>query len=171
MGKFAQIIGLLAVVIFLLSYQQKKRRNIIVYNAASRILYIVQYMLLGAFEGAVLDILGTISSIVAQNKEKGFVAKYLKFAFFVVNLIIFIVGLFLYKNVFSLFPVLGVLLHTSAFWISDERIIRKVSFWGSPFWLIYNLVSCAYGSALGDVLTMISIGIAICRYDIKRVRH
>lgn len=58
-------------------------------------------------------------------------------------------------------------MHTSAFWISDEKLIRRVSFLGSPFWLIYNLVSCAYGSAIGDVLTMVSIAVAIYRYDIK----
>ena len=48
-------------------------------------------------------------------------------------------------------------MHTSAFWISDERIIRRVSLLGSPFWLAYNLLSRAYGSAVGDLLSMVSI--------------
>jgi len=61
-----------------------------------------------------------------------------------------------------------VLLHTSAFWITNEKTIRKISFLGSPFWLVYNLVNCAYGSAIGDILTMVSIGVAIYRYDIKK---
>ena len=169
MKLFAQIVGLLAVATFLLSYQQKKRKNIIVLNSTSRVLYIIQYIMLGAFEGAVLDVLGTISSVVAQNKDKDIIRKYLKIVFIAINAVIFIVGLLLYKNIFSLFPVIGVFLHTSAFWISDEKTIRKVSFLGSPFWLVYNLVSCAYGSAIGDVLTMLSIGVAIYRYDIKRV--
>lgn len=169
MKLFAQIVGLLAVATFLLSYQQKKRKNIIVLNSTSRVLYIIQYIMLGAFEGAVLDVLGTISSVAAQNKDKGIIKKYLKIVFIAINAVIFIVGLLLYKNIFSLFPVIGVFLHTSAFWISAEKTIRKVSFLGSPFWLVYNLVSCAYGSAIGDVLTMLSIGVAIYRYDIKRV--
>lgn len=169
MKLFAQIVGLLAVATFLLSYQQKKRKNIIVLNSTSRVLYIIQYIMLGAFEGAVLDVLGTISSVAAQNKDKGIIRKYLKIVCIAINALIFIVGLLLYKNIFSLFPVIGVFLHTSAFWISDEKTIRKVSFLGSPFWLVYNLVSCAYGSAIGDVLTMLSIGVAIYRYDIKRV--
>ena len=168
MKLFAQIVGLLAVATFLLSYQQKKRKNIIVLNSTSRVLYIIQYIMLGAFEGAVLDVLGTISSVAAQNKDKGIIKKYLKIVFIAINAVIFIVGLLLYKNIFSLFPVIGVFLHTSAFWISDEKTIRKVSFLGSPFWLVYNLVSCAYGSAIGDVLSMLSIGVAIYRYDIKR---
>lgn len=163
----AQIVGLLAVTLFLLSYQQKKRKNIIAFNAISRILYIIQYIMLGAFEGATLDVLGTISSITAQNRDKSFIHKHLKTFVIAINSAILIVGLLLYENIFSLFPVIGVILHTSAFWISEEKTIRIVSFSGSPFWLIYNLASCAYGSAIGDVLTMISIGIAIYRYDIK----
>ena len=164
----AQIIGLLAVATFLLSYQQKKRKNIIFLNATSRVLYIIQYIMLGAFEGAALDIMGTFSSVAAQNKDKGFIRKHVKAVFILINAVIFLLGILLYKNIFSLFPVIGVFLHTSAFWISDEKTIRRVSFLGSPFWLIYNLASCAYGSAVGDLLTMVSIGIAIYRYDIKR---
>ena len=43
------IIGILAVAAFLFSYQQKKRTNIILFNVISRVLYIIQYCLLGAF--------------------------------------------------------------------------------------------------------------------------
>ena len=42
----AQIVGILAVIIFTLSYLQKKRKNIIIFNATSRVLYIVQYIML-----------------------------------------------------------------------------------------------------------------------------
>lgn len=164
----ALIVGLAAVTLFLLSYQQKKRKNIIIFNATSRILYIVQYILLGAFEGAALDVLGTVSSVAAQNKDKGFIARHTKLVLLLMNLALLGAGLATYKNIFSLFPVVGVMLHTSAFWINDEKTIRIVSFLGSPFWLVYNLVSCAYGSAVGDVLSMVSIGIAFFRYDVKR---
>ena len=164
----AQIVGIFAVACFLLSYQQKKRKNIIALNATSRILYIVQYIMLGAFEGAALDVLGTVSSLAAQNKEKGFIKKHTKLVIIIMNAIIIGAGLLTYKNVFSLFPIVGVVLHTSAFWINDEKIIRRVSFIGSPFWLVYNLSSLAFGSAFGDVMSMVSIGVAMFRYDRKR---
>ena len=167
MTKIAQVVGIVAVVMFLLSYQQKKRKNIILWNATSRILYIIQYILLGAFEGAALDIMGTVSSIAAQNKDKKIIKKHLAIWITAINLLIIAVGLMLYENIFSLFPIVGVVLHTSAFWISNEKAIRIVSFIGSPFWLVYNLVSCAYGSVIGDVLSMVSIATAMYRYDIK----
>ena len=168
MKVFAQIIGLFAVIIFLLSYQQKKRKNIIIWNATSRVLYIVQYLMLGAFEGVALDIIGTISSVAAHKKDNIIISKHIKLVVIIINLIILAAGLSLYENVFSLFPIAGVILHTSALWLTKEKTIRRISFLGSPFWLIYNLASRAYGSAIGDILTMVSIGTAIYRYDVRR---
>ena len=163
----AQIVGLFAVTTFLLSYQMKKRINIVMCNSVSRVLYVVQYLLLGAFEGAVLDVLGTFSSIMAGYKDKGFIKRNLKLVIILINVLIFVCGMFTYKNIFSFCPIIGVILHTSAFWITDEKVIRRVSLIGSPFWLIYNVSSMAYGSAIGDILSMISILVAIYRYDIR----
>ena len=168
MNKIAFVVGLTAVVLYLMSYQQKKRSNIIIFNATSRFLYICQYILLSAFEGAVLDVAGIISSVLAQQKKRPFIKKHTKLFVIGVNLMIILMGLPLYKNIFSLFPIAGVLLHTSAFWLDDEKRIRQVSLIGSPFWLIYNFVSGAYGSCIGDILSMVSIIVAMFRYDFKR---
>lgn len=170
MNKLAFIVGIAAVAFYFLSYLQRKRASIILLNVTSRILYIIQYILLSAFEGAVLDVAGIISSFLAQQKDKPFVKKHMRIFVIAVNLLIVAMGLTLYKNVFSLLPIIGVLLHTGAFWIDNEKQIRRISFLGSPFWLVYNLVSGAYGSCIGDILSMVSLGIAMFRYDFKAAK-
>ena len=162
-----QIIGILAVATFLLSYQQKKRLGIIVFNMVSRGLYILQYLLLGAFAGAVLDIFGAIASLIAAKKDSPWLKRHLRAVVLSVNAVIVVVGLLLCRSFYDLLPIVGVLLHTGAFWLNDERIIRRVSLMGSPFWFVYNLSSAAYGSAVGDLLTMGSIVIAMIRYRKK----
>lgn len=162
-----QILGLLAVATFLLSYQQKKRKNIIITNVFSRLLYILQYLLLGAFSGAVLDVLGMISSLIAERKHSEFIKSHIKGFFVSINIVIIIAGsviAVINKSFLDIFPIIGVLLHTNAFWINDEKIIRRISLLSSPFWFIYNFLSRAYGSAVGDVLTMFSIIIAMIKY-------
>lgn len=162
-----QIIGLLAVALFLSSYQIKKRRGIIICNTLSRCLYVLQYLLLGAISGAVLDIVSTVSCVLAEKKESAFIKKHLKLVFILSNGLILVCGVvisIMNKSLIDLLPLVGVLLHTGAFWISDERIIRRISLAGSPFWLAYNLASHAYGSAVGDVFTMASIIIAMIKY-------
>ena len=168
MTLFANIIGVFAVALFVLSYQQKKRKNIIICNAVSRALYVIQYILLSAFSGAVLDILGIFASIISQKKNSPVIKRFLPFIIITVNAIIIAVGLLLYKTPLDLLPIFGVALHTGAFWLTNEKFIRIVSFLGSPFWLVYNLLSSAFGSAVGDILTMCSIGLAILRYDILK---
>lgn len=162
----AFIIGLLAVACFLLSYQMKRRKGIILLNATSRALYILQYILLGAFDGAALDVSGIVASILAGKKDTPLIKKRLKLFVVGIDLIIIASGLIFYRNIFSLFPIVGVLLHTSAFWLEREKHIRLVSLLGSPFWLVFNITSGAYGSAIGDTLSIVSILIAIFRYDI-----
>ena len=164
-----QIVGILAVATFLLSYQQKNRRAIIILNTVSRVLYIVQYILLGAFSGMALDVVGAVASVIAARRDTQFVRKHLRAVIISVDAVIVIVGILLYRTPIDLLPLFGVLLHTGAFWLTDERWIRRVSLAGSPFWLVYNLSATAYGSAIGDVLTMVSILLAMYRY--RRAKH
>ena len=169
MTTVAFFVGLLAVALYFIGYLQKKRRHIIAFNALSRCLYILQYILLSAFEGAVLDVTGILSSVLAQKKDLPLIRKHTKAVLIGVDLVIIAAGLLVYENALSLLPIIGVLLHTGAFWLDDERKIRRVSFLGSPFWLVYNFASGAYGSCIGDVLSMVSIVIAMVRYgDFKK---
>lgn len=162
------IIGLAAVAMFVLSYQLKTRKGIILFNAGSRVLYVLQYILLGAFEGAVLDIVALLVSVLAQNKGKGWFSRHPKLTVVGANLFVAGIGLLFYQNLFSLLPIFGVLFETGALWLTKEKQIRLVSFFGAPFWLAYNLIYIAYGSAIGNVMTMVSIGVAIYRYDLNK---
>ena len=168
MNYIAFVVGLAAVTVFLLGYLQKTRKRIILLNATSRVLYILQYLLLFAFEGAALDIAGIVSCFLAQKRDKPLIRKYLPWFVVGANLLIIAAGIATYKNLFSLLPLCGVLLHTSALWITDEKKIRLVSLCGCPFWLAYNFISGAYGSCIGDFLSIGSLLVSIYRYDWKK---
>ena len=67
-----QIIGITGTVLYILCFQLKHRIGIILMNATSRLLFVIQYCLLGAFSGAILDILGITAAFVATKKDKSF---------------------------------------------------------------------------------------------------
>ena len=166
MGTITLIVEILALTTFVLSYQMNKRKNIILVNGCSSILYVLCYALKGSFDGATLDILSTVSAFVANNKHKKFIAKNTALIIILINLIMLVSGLVAYEDLFTFCAVLGAILQTSALWISDEKKIRIVSFIGALFWLAYNLSVPAYGLAIGSFLSIVSIGTAILRYDI-----
>ena len=167
----SQIIGLFAVALYLLSYQLKKRGQIVWVTCISNALYVTQYILLGAFSGAIMDFMSTVSSFFAAKKNDVPFAKYKK-PFAALNIIaIAAVGLisaFIQKDAVELLAVLGALLQTGGLWCDDEQTIRKFGLLSAPFWLCYNFISQAYGAALGSVLAIISVVISMVRYRKKR---
>ena len=160
---FANIVGLFAVALFVFSYQMKTRRGIILCNAFSRVLYVSQYLLLGAYEGAVLDCAALLVSVACKNREKGFIKRHLVLAIILSNLFLIGAGLLTYRNIFSLLALFGVLFETLALWPRKEKTILRLSLLGAPFWLAYNLIAFAYASAAGNLITLISITLALLR--------
>ena len=162
------IFGLMAVGMFVLSYQMKSRRNIILLNVGSRVLYVAQYILLGALEGALLDVVALFVSVFYKARDKGFMKKHPALTVIITNAVILALGMLTYRNVFSLLPIFGVIFETLGLWLKKEKHIRIVSLLGAPFWLVYNMLNRAYGSSIGNVITLASIFVAIVRYDILK---
>lgn len=165
MEKLALFVGLAAVFLYLLSFQFPKRRAIIACNVASRVLYILQYLLLSAFEGAAMDISAIPSSVLAARKQLPFVSKHKWVVLAGVNAFIIVLGILVWQDWLSWVPIVGVLLETNAMWFTKEKHIRLLSLACLPFWLFYNIRCGAYGSALGNVLAAVSIVSAMARYD------
>lgn len=161
----AFVVGILGVALIVLGYLQKKREHIILLSVVSRALFILQYILLGAFEGAILDCAGIVASLLAQRKNTPLFRKHGKGFFLLSGALVIGIGLIPYQSPVSLLPIFGVLLHTGALWLDEERWIRRVSLLGSPFWFAYNIISGAYGACIGDILSAASIVTAMIRYD------
>jgi len=167
MNTAALIVGLAAVFFFLLSYQFPKRNAIIACNVVSRVLYILQYLLLLAFEGAAMDISAIPSSVLAARKHTPFVENHKWSILIGVNAFVLGIGFLVWQDLLSWVPIVGVLLETNALWLSREKYIRLFSLASLPFWRFYNLRCGAYGAALGNVLVIISIISAMLRYDVS----
>jgi hypothetical protein len=167
----ANAIGALAAVVFVLSYQMKARRWIVLLGAVARILFVVQYLLLGAYAGAVLDVLGIVAAFVAQRKDHPKLKQLLPLVIPMIHLALLGVCIAFYQNIFDVFALLGTSLHVGALWFTKEKHIRRVSLAGSPCWMVYNLTSKAYPSAVSDFFTICSLVIAIIRYDILGVKR
>lgn len=168
----SQIIGFAAVALYLLSYQLKKRRQIVWVTCISNALYVLQYLLLGAFSGAVMDFMSTVSSFFAAKKNTPAFSRYSKWLAFSNLFAIAAVGLasaLLQKKWLELIPIAGALLQTGGLWCNNEQTIRKFGLCSAPFWLVYNYLSQSYAAALGSAFAIISVVTAMVRYRKKRV--
>lgn len=166
----SQIIGLAAVALYLLSYQLKKRKHIVWVTCVSNGLYVIQYILLGAFSGAVMDFMSTVSSFFAAKKNDQPFLRHKKWLTVINMLSIAVVGLisaFIQDEWLELLPIAGALFQTGGLWCDDEQTIRKFGLLSAPFWLTYNFLSQAYGASLGSVFAIVSVTVAMVRYRKK----
>ena len=161
------IAGIGGVALYLLCFQLKSAKKILACRLLSSVLYVTQYLLLFAFVGAAMDALACVTNAFAYKKDTAVIKKYKIPIILITNAAIITVGLLLYENVFSLLAILGVLCESISGWMKNEKLIRIVSLFGVPCWLVYNVVSGAYGSAVGSVLALISIISALIRYSRK----
>ena len=65
----AQILGIGAMLLGILSFQCMKARNYYIMVALSGLLFSVNYIMIGAFTGAVLNFLSIIRAFIFVNKK------------------------------------------------------------------------------------------------------
>lgn len=169
----AQLVGIAAMGFNILSYQQKTRARAIAFQLGGALLFSVNFFLLGAIVGSILNVVAAVRAIVFLNKEKLHADHPLWLAGFVV------VYLLSYLFTFTLFgkepalanllveflPVVGMTATTISFRLQDAKAIRKYGLISSPSWLVYNIANFSIGAIACEVLSLCSIVIGMVRYD------
>ena len=163
-----QTLGALAAATFISSFQMKKRAWILIFGGIARVLFTIQYILLGQYVPAAFDILGVFAVMIAGRKHHPALKKWLLPLITLVHLTILAITIVFYKSWTDIVVFVGMTLHTAALWFSSEKLIRRLSLAGTPCWFTCNIVNGAYFPALSDVFSGISIIVAMFRYDFKK---
>lgn len=153
-------------VIIVISYQQKSHKNILAFQMVSGLLFTVHYLLLGAYTGAIMNLLGALRSLVYSNRGKKWSSS---IAWPIGFSIAFLIsGILTWDNVFSVFPLIAMLMSSIVLWIEQPKINRILSLPTSGCWLIYNIKTLSYPGIITEIFVLSSIVIGIIRLDIKR---
>lgn len=171
----AQIIGIFAMIFNLLSYQQKTRKGAIVFQLFGTTLFTINFLMLGAMVGGLLNLVGAIRAIIFINKEKlhadhiawqiGFVLVY--FASYILTFTAFDKEPTVFNFIIEFLPIIGMIATTISYRFTDAKSIRRFGLISSPSWLIYNIANFSVGAILCEVLSLGSIIIGIIRLDRK----
>ena len=172
----AQIIGLFAMAFNIFSYQQKTHRRAIAFQLGGSILFALNYLMLGAMVGGILNAVGIVRALVFLNRDKlkathpmwlaGFTAVYL--LSYVLTFTVFGKEVTPFNLIVEFLPVIGMTATTISFRLTDAKSIRRFGLISSPSWLVYNIVSFSLGAIICEVLSLGSIFIGMCRLDRKR---
>ncbi len=172
----AQIIGIFAMFFNLFSYQQKTRKGAIICQLFGTILFTVNFFMLGAIVGALMNFIGAVRAVIFINKEKlkadhigwfiGFTVIYL--ASYVLTFTVLDKEPTAVNFILEFLPIIGMVATTHSYRLTDAKSIRKFGLISSPVWLVYNIANFSVGAIICEVLSLASIIIGIVRLDRKK---
>ena len=169
----AQIVGLFAMAFNIFSYQQKTHRRAIAFQLGGSTLFAINYLMLGAVVGGILNAVGIIRALVFLNREKtkathpawlaGFITVFL--ASYVLTFTVFGKEVTPFNLIVEFLPVIGMTATTISFRLTDAKAIRRYGLISSPCWLVYNIANFSIGAILCEILSLGSIVLGILRLD------
>jgi len=157
-------VGILGLGANFLSFQFKKHKQILFFRTVNEALFILQYFLLGAYSGGILNAVGCVRNIIFTKQ----VAAGKKTTVFqIIFCVIFTAfGILTFDGVKSIMLIFAKDLSTIAYGNKNTTVIRTVSFLTHICYLAYNLAVTSYEGAIADGVLLVSLIIGIIRFDI-----
>lgn len=161
----AQIIGLIIVILSLIGLQQKSGERFLFYQITINLLYVVQYILLGAITGAVICVISTIRCIIFWKYKKE--NRKTPICFLILFIVLSIISSIITStSIFDYILTIGTIIFTYALWQDNMKIMRIGSILSVLSYIVYNLIFRAYTAMILDGIDFFNLSIAIYRNDI-----
>lgn len=166
MDVLAQIFGVLALILMVLSYQQKERVRLLRFQMISNALFVASYYLLGAYSGAVMSLANVARSFVfSQSDKKWGRSRAWLFVFIGISML---GGWLTWEGPISILVIIATIILTVALYSKNQKFMRIMFLFPPLLYVSYNLLNKSIGGIGSDIFCMTSAIIAICRFDIKK---
>lgn len=162
METVGQIIGVIAVGLFFLSYQIFDKKKLLLTQTLATAMLCLQYVLIGAYSGFGLNIVCIIRNILYYHRDKKILSGL--WLPIVLAFVMAFVSLFSWDGYHSLFIIFGLIINTVCMGVFNSQNLRKSILITCPLILIYNLFEGSFGGAVNETISLISAVIGIIRY-------
>lgn len=146
------------------SFQNNRHKHIVMMKVGTDLLFTAQYLLLGAYSGALMDLIGIVRNLIlmrtADDRKKQAIAT----SVFVV--ILTAAGIATWAGPISLLAIIGKTFTTVAFGFRNPRILRALTIPSCILWAIYDVLTGSWAGMLYELLGLLSIIIAYVRFDL-----
>lgn len=160
------IFGVGAMGSLFMTYQQNKRKNLILYKLFADICWVVHYLCLGAYGGAIPNFVGIFREMVFVNREK---KKWADNAIWPVVFIVanFALGIMKYETFIDILPVFASSLVTVSLWVKKPMLTKFLTVPVCTAFLIYDIYAGSYIGIVNESFTILSIIISLIK-NIKK---
>lgn len=162
-----QGIGYLALFFVVFSFQKKKRGTLLLIMLTGLLLFVIHYYLLGAWTGALMNLIEAGVVFVSFKKETCSWAKHHLWLYVFIILYI-LVGFVALKSLSDFLPILAQIFAAIAVWQKNPRTIRFLTLIPRPLWFVYNFIVGSQAGMIAEIFIFISVIVGIVRFDILR---
>jgi hypothetical protein len=159
MYELGQIIGVVGFVFSIIAFVQKKDNAMRNMLGVSSSLVSVSYYLTGAYAGAFIILISAVRNFVSARSN----IKSLYPVFLTVNIL---VGIYTFKNMYDIFPILGVICSTTSVFRLHGIRFRIGMLVACALWLVYNIIVVSIGPMMMETFNIIASVYSI--YRIKK---
>lgn len=159
----AQIFGIVALIILIISFQKNSKNTLLKYQIFSSLFFAIQYLCLNAITGCLMNLMTLIRNIIYKKFEKVPVIYLL-----LIITAMTVLSIFSYNGFISLLPALAVILYSIALWQKNLTITRITEVISCSLFIVYNIKVLAITGLISTIIEMTFAIIAIYRFDIKK---
>ena len=162
-----QGIGFIGLALNVISFQSNKHKNIVVMKTGCELSFAVQYLLMGAYTGMVLDGISAIRNVIFIKLVKKGKSTTPYIIFFSALTIACCIAVWLtagWDGPISFLVIIAKVLTSIAYGMKNTAKIRALAFPSSALWCVYNSYCFSIAGILTEVFTMSSIVIAAVRF-------
>lgn len=163
----AQICGLIALILTVISVQFKTKEKIVVCFIFANMIVAIQFFLLNAITGAIISIINAIRCIIFyyyKKKDK----KPSLIILIIFEIIAIISGIVSWQDIWSILPIIVTVIYTYGLWQDNVTIIRITTGIAGLGWMIYDLIVMAYVGAIQEFSQLVSSIVALIRNSSKK---
>lgn len=160
----AQIIGLIALIALVLSFQKNDKEALLKYQIISSFSYAIQYLLLNAMSGFYINIVCAIRNFIFATYHQ----KIPKIYLIIIIITMIILSTLSYTSPISTLPGIACITFSIALYQPNLTITRIIEVISCILYIIYNVKVKALTGLICILIELTSALTAIYKYDLKK---
>ena len=160
----SQIAVILTYIFFIVTYQVKTRKTILVLSMIANIWLGTSYFLLSAWAGVATSIIAIARSLVfVKFIKEDKISKQDIIILIIFGVVILTSGIITYDGLLSLLPIFATLVYTYAVWQKDTHIYKQIGALVSVIWIAYNIYVQSILGVVFETMMVISAIIGLIK--------
>ena len=161
-----QIFGILSTVMTCISYQCNTKQRILAVQSLSVVCICVNYLLLGATAGFVLNIVCLVRNVIFYFQREG--SRYQLVSGILLALALGFCGAFSWDGPISLLMIVALAANTVVLSFGKPQPLRISIFFTSTMVLLYNVYFMSIGGILNECVAILSAAVGLIRFCKQR---